>query len=73
MDWLQFLQIVCVPAFGWVLYKVGELRRDLENFKVEVARDNVSYAQKYALKEDIFRIESKIDDLRSLVIEEIKK
>lgn len=73
MDWLQFLEIICVPAFGWLLYKVGEIRRDLENFKIEVARDNVSYAQKYALKEDIFRIESKIDDLRSLVIEEIKK
>jgi len=73
MDWLQFLEIICVPAFGWLLYKVGEIRRDLENFKIEVARDNVSYAQKYALKEDILRIESKLDDLRNLVIEEIKK
>lgn len=73
MDWLQFLQIICIPAFGWLLYKVGETRKDLNDFKVEVARDALAQAQKYALKEDISRIESKLDDLRNLVIEEIKK
>jgi hypothetical protein len=73
MDWLQFLQIICVPAFGWLFYKIGEMRKDLNDFKVEVARDALAQAQKYALKEDISRIESKLDDLRNLVIEEIKK
>ena len=73
MDWLQFLQIICVPAFGWLFYKIGELRKELNDFKVEVARDALAQAQKYALKEDISRIESKLDDLRNLVIEEIKK
>lgn len=73
MDWLQFLQIICVPAFGWLFYKIGEMRKDLNDFKVEVARDAFAQAQKYALKEDISRIESKLDDLRNLVIEEIKK
>ncbi|MBO6305477.1 MAG: hypothetical protein J6M62_10440 [Selenomonadaceae bacterium] len=73
MDWLQFLQIICVPAFGWLFYRVGELNKDLSNFKVKVAEQSVSHAQKYALKEDIQRIENKLDDLRNLVIEEIKK
>lgn len=73
MDWLQFLQIICVPAFGWLFYKIGEMRKDLNDFKVEVARDALAQAQKYALKEDISRIESKLDDIRNLVIEEIKK
>lgn len=29
MDWLQFLQIVCVPAFVWLVHKHGEMRREL--------------------------------------------
>ncbi|MBR3675991.1 MAG: hypothetical protein IKN71_02535 [Alphaproteobacteria bacterium] len=73
MDWLQFLQIICVPAFGWLFYKLGETRKELSDFKVEVAKGNVLYAQKYALKEDIQRMENKIDDLRDLIIEEMKK
>ena len=66
MDWLQFLQIICIPAFGWLLFRVGELRKELNEFKVEVARE-------YATHETIDRIESKLDDIRNLVIEEIKK
>lgn len=66
MDWLQFLQIICVPAFGWLFYKIGELRKELNDFKVQAARE-------YATHESIDRIESKLDDIRNLVIEEIKK
>jgi hypothetical protein len=73
MDWLQFLQIICVPAFGWLFLKLGEVRKELNDFKVEVAKDALAQAQKYALKEDISRIETKLDDLRNLVIEEVKK
>lgn len=39
MDWLQFLQIVCVPAFIWLVYKFGEIRKELSDFKVQVARE----------------------------------
>lgn len=39
MDWLQFLQIVCVPAFVWLVYKFGEMRKELNDFKVQVARE----------------------------------
>jgi len=35
MDWLQFLQIVCVPAFVWLVYKFGEMRKELNDFKVQ--------------------------------------
>lgn len=66
MDWLQFLQIICVPAFGWLFYKIGELRKELNDFKVQAAREYVTH-------ESIDRIESKLDDIRNLVIEEIKK
>lgn len=69
MDWLQFLQIICVPAFGWLFYKLGETRKELSDFKVEVAKE----AKNYATNEAILRVENKIDDLRNLIIEEIKK
>ncbi|MBQ7632877.1 MAG: hypothetical protein IJS88_02025 [Alphaproteobacteria bacterium] len=69
MDWLQFLQIICVPAFGWLFFKLGEIRKELEDFKVEVAKE----AKNYATNEAILRVESKIDGLRDLIIDELKK
>ncbi len=60
MDWLQFLQIVCVPAFVWLVYKFGEIRRELSDFKVQVARE-------YATQVHINRLELKIDDLREMI------
>ena len=69
MDWLQFLQIVCIPAFGWLFFKLGETRKELNDFRVEVAKE----AKNYATNEAILRVENKIDDLRNLIIEEIKK
>ena len=62
MEWVQFLQIVCVPAFGWFFYKLGELRRELNDFKVQVARE-------YATQINIGRLEAKIDNLHQLLWE----
>ena len=62
MDWLQFLQIVCVPVFGYAFYQLGTLKRDLSEFEIKVA-------EQYSTKADIRRIESKIDDVHSLLID----
>ena len=62
MEWLEFLQMVCVPAFVWLVYKVGELRKELNDFKVQVARE-------YATQVHITRLELKIDELRQLIWE----
>lgn len=62
MEWLEFLQMVCVPSFVWLVYKVGELRKELNDFKVQVARE-------YATQVHINRLETKIDDLRQLIWE----
>lgn len=62
MDWLQFLQIVCVPAFVWLVHKHGEMRKELNDFKVQVAKE-------YATQVHINRLELKIDDLRQLIWE----
>ena len=62
MEWLEFLQMVCVPAFVWLVYKVGELRKELNDFKVQVARE-------YATQINIGRLEAKIDNLHQLLWE----
>lgn len=62
MEWIQFLQIVCVPAFGWLFFKLGEVRRELNDFKVEVAKE-------YATQLNISRLEGKIDNLHQLLWE----
>ena len=62
MEWIEFLQIICVPSFGWFFYKLGDLRKDLSNFKVEVAKE-------YATQLYITRLESKIDNLHQLLWE----
>ena len=62
MDWLQFLQIVCVPAFVWLVHKYGEMHKELNDFKVQVAKE-------YATQVHINRLELKIDDLRQLIWE----
>ena len=68
MDWVQIIQVFCIPAFGYLFYAVGCVRKDLEDFKVEVAKDS----KNYATTESIQRLEEKIDDLRDLIIEEIR-
>lgn len=75
MDWLQFLEIICVPAFGWLVYDLSctkrdlaYVKRDLADFKLKVAEE----AKNYATNEAILRMESKIDDLRDLIIDEMK-
>ena len=68
MEWMQVIQIFLVPAFGYLFYEVSCIRRDLEAFKVEVAKE----AKNYATNEAIQRVESKIDDLRDLIIDELK-
>jgi len=68
MDWLQFLEIICVPAFVWLIYDLSGVKKDLSDFKLKVAEE----AKNYATNEAILRMESKIDDLRDLIIDEMK-
>jgi hypothetical protein len=68
MDWIQIVQIFLVPAFIYLLYKVNGIQHELEEFKVEVAKES----KNYATNESIQRVEEKIDDLRDLIIDELK-
>ena len=62
MDWIKFLEMICLPIFGWFFYKLGDLRRELNDFKVQVAKE-------YATQVNITRLETKIDNLHQLLWE----
>lgn len=68
MDWVEILQVFCIPAFVYIFYKVNAIQHDLEEFKVEVAKES----KNYATTESIQRLEEKIDGLRDLIIDELK-
>ena len=67
MDWIQFLQIICVPAFGWFFYKLGEQRREIKSVERDLNEFKVAVAKEYATQTHIARLETKIDDLRELI------
>ena len=46
----------------WLVHKYGEMRKDLNDFKVQVAKE-------YATQVHINRLELKIDDLQQLMWE----
>lgn len=75
MEWQQIIQVFLLPAFGYLIYlysrisnKITELEKDVSGFKLKVAEE----AKNYATNEAILRMENKIDDLRNLIIEEVK-
>ena len=67
MDWIQFLQIICVPAFGWFFYKLGEQRREIKSVERELNEFKVAVAKEYATQTHIARLETNIDDLREMI------
>ena len=56
---------ILIPAFLYLQKEQIEIRKELTLFQVKVASE-------YARNDAIIRIEQKIDDIRSLFIEEIK-
>lgn len=55
-----------------LFYIIGQI----DNIKVELSQHEIKAAQnesKYAMREDIVRVETKIDELRKLIIQEVVK
>lgn len=69
MDWIQFLQIICAPAFGWLFYKLGEQRKEIKTLERDLNEFKVAVAKEYATQVNINRLETKIDELHQLLWE----
>lgn len=55
-----------------LFYVIGQL----DNIKTELSQHEIKAAQsesKYAMRDDIVRVEGKIDELRKLIIQEVVK
>ena len=68
MDWIQFLQIICVPAFGWFFYKLGEQRREIKSIEKDLNEFKLAVAKEYATQNHITRqkaaLEQTLESLR---------
>ena len=58
-----------IPIVLYLLGQINEVKKDVSLFELRVAQD----AGQYAMRSDIVRVESKIDELKTLIIQEIKK
>lgn len=67
MDWIEFLQIICVPAFGWFFYKLGKQRKEIKTVERDLNEFKIAVAKEYATQVNINRLEVKIDDLREMI------
>ena len=69
MDWIQFLQIICVPAFGWFFYKLGEQRKEIKLLERGVWGFKVAVAKEFGAQVIIMRVEARIEVLHQLLWE----
>lgn len=58
-----------LPIVFYLLTQINEVKNELMQHEVKAANEQ----SKYALRDDIVRVEQKIDDLRNLIIQEVKK
>lgn len=68
MEWLQFIEIIAIPAFVYVVYKINEINKELLAIQKDLNDFKIECAQKYATTEGVQRIENKIEDIRGMMI-----
>ncbi|MFI3241770.1 MAG: hypothetical protein R3Y43_04310 [Alphaproteobacteria bacterium] len=69
MNWMEFLEIICVPALGWFFYRLGEQHKEIKSVEERLNDFKVAVAKEYATQTNIARLETKIDELRELIWE----
>ena len=63
---MQIISVLVLPIIGFLHKETSKTKQDLADFKTRVA-------EKYAMKEEIKRIEDKLDSLYNLIIERLPK
>lgn len=60
---------ILIPIVLYLLGQINEVKKEVSIFELRVAKD----AAQYAMRSDIVRVETKIDELKTLIIQEIQK
>lgn len=60
---------VILPIIFYLLGQINDVRSELSQHEIKAAQSE----SKYAMRDDIVRVESKIDELRKLIIQEVVK
>jgi hypothetical protein len=60
---------VILPIIFYLLGQINDIRAELSQHEIKAAQSE----SKYAMRDDIVRVESKIDELRKLIIQEVVK
>ena len=63
---MQIIGILVIPLIGFLYKESSSTKKDLADYKKEVA-------DKYAPREELIRIEDKIDNLSQLIIDRLPK
>jgi len=65
----SIITTMLIPAFGYLLMQLNDVKKEFSDYKVAVTQElgNKVY------RADLDRLETKIDDLRNLVISELIK
>ena len=63
---MQIIGVLVLPILGFLYKETSSCKKDLSEFKTRVA-------ERYAMKEEIKRIEDKLDSLYNLIIERLPK
>lgn len=60
---------ILIPVVLYLLGQIRDIQKEVSIFELRVAQESVQYA----MRSDIVRVETKIDELKTLIIQEIKK
>jgi hypothetical protein len=63
---MQILGVLIIPIVAFIHKETSSTKKELADFKTEVARE-------YAQKEEIIRVENKLDDIYKLILERLPK
>ena len=63
---MSFVGCIVIPILGWIHRENSVTRKELADFKTEVAKE-------YAMKEEFKRLEDKLDDMYKLLYERLPK
>lgn len=58
-----------IPLVFYLLGQINEVKKEVSIFELRVAKDSAQYA----MRDDIVRVETKIDELKTLIIQEVKR